>query len=272
MLRVIYRCCDKVEAVNGLPRPFELDKEKTLKVCFKSLVMSLVDKEHTMHVIGDRLSEDTISFMKSLHEEAEIDNSSEALGNGGSILKCFELAETFDDNDIIYFCEDDYLHFYPNFYDKITDFLEKHKDNPHPVFVHPSDYPDQYSRLFKRSYILITDYGHFREVSSTTFTLLTHRFNFMKFVDIFKLCAPDADDGGMSEIFGKEALCFSPLPGLATHMHEGVMSPFISWDTVVDYVNKDIKAHIGHIPIEEIMDREPKEKQEGNQLPKEEEK
>ena len=123
MLRVIYRCCDKVEAVNGLPRPFKLDKEKTLKVCFKSLVMSLVDKEHTVHVIGDRLSEDTISFMKSLHEEAEIDNSSEALGNGKSILKCFELAETFDDNDIIYFCEDDYLHFYPNFYDKITDFL-----------------------------------------------------------------------------------------------------------------------------------------------------
>ncbi len=27
----------------------------------------------------------------------------------------------------------------------------------------------------------------------------------------------------------EDALCISPLPGLSTHLHEGVMSPLIDW-------------------------------------------
>jgi hypothetical protein len=50
-----------------------------------------------------------------------------------------------------------------------------------------------------------------------------------------------ADDGRLSEIFGHEngtkktsqtAICFSPIPGDAAHVHEKVMSYFINWEQV----------------------------------------
>ena len=235
-MKIIFRACEKQGSVNGVPRPWEMDKIEVLDLCFRSLHLALRGKPHEIHIIGDSLSEERIAFFRELEPDCFIDNHTD-LGNDGSILKSFELAETFDDEDIIYFCEDDYLHIMDTFYDNIVEFLEIHRDHEIPFFVHPTDYPDQYSRSMRRSYLICSKSCHFREVSSSTFTFLTIKKNFMKFVSKFKDSASNAQDGEFSKIFGEGALCFSPIPSLAAHLHVGTLPSYIPWDMVRFYTN-----------------------------------
>ena len=59
----------------------------------------------------------------------------------------------------------------------------------------------------------------------------------MKFIDVFKKSSEGAQDGEFSKIFGEKALCFSPIPGLASHMHQGTMEPYVLWDMIQHYSN-----------------------------------
>lgn len=254
-MKIIYRACEKVNSVNGLPRVWGCSKRETIELCFKSLVKALEGKEYELYIIGDSLSGDLIEFFKKTDPKSQVENY-ENLGNQQSILKSYEKADQFADNDVIYFCEDDYLHFYPSFYAKSMSFMEMMKNGKTYFFFHPTDYPDQYSKdKIKKSYVLANNMGHFREVSSATFTFMCYGKTYKKFSELFKDCAifkhivdPEtkkiticdtgADDGRLSKIFGTEALCFSPLPGLASHCHEGTMSSFIEWDIVKEHINQ----------------------------------
>lgn len=254
-MKIIYRACETVHSVNGLPRPWGLTKREIIEISFKSLSKAVENKPHEIHVIGDSLSEDLISFFKETCPEVKID-SYDRIGNAESLLKCFKKADSFSDDDLIYFCEDDYLHFYPSFYERSLDFVELARGNSLDFFLHPSDYPDQYKlNQLKRSYLFALKSGHFREVSSTTFTFMCLGKTYKKHSELLKSCALykefmnpktkelimidcGADDGRFSKIFGKEALCLSPLPGMATHLHEGTTSPFVEWEIVKEHVKQ----------------------------------
>ena len=151
-MKVILRACDSKDSVNGLPRPWGLSKKEVIETCFRTLHLSLKGHPHELHIIGDGLSDETKSFFKDLHPESILHEYS-GLGNDGSIMKTFELAESFNDDDLIYFCEDDYMHVFDSFYEKINFFMNTYKDHETPFFVHPSDYPDQYNRLMKKSFV-----------------------------------------------------------------------------------------------------------------------
>jgi hypothetical protein len=235
-MKVILRACDSKDSVNGLPRPWGLSKREVIETCFRTLHLSLKGHPYELHIIGDGLSDKIKEFFKSLEPNSTL-HEYNGLGNDGSIMKSFELAESFEDEDLIYFCEDDYIHVFDSFYDKISFFMDTYKDHETPFFVHPSDYPDQYSRLMKKSFVLLSRDCHFREVCSSTFTFLVHKKNFMKFADVFKKSSDGAQDGEFSKIFGDKALCFSPIPGLASHMHQGTMGPYTLWDMVQHYAN-----------------------------------
>ena len=92
-MRIIFRACDKQGSVNGVPRPWEMDKIEVVDTCFRSLHLSVKDKPHEIHVIGDSLSDDRISFFKGMEPNCHVYNHQD-LGNDASILKSFELAET----------------------------------------------------------------------------------------------------------------------------------------------------------------------------------
>jgi hypothetical protein len=227
-LNIIYRACDKVESVNGLKRPFGLDKKGVLKSCFSSLVKSLDGMDYSLTVVGDSLSKDSKEVILT-SKAAFLDESN--LGNAGSLSKQFEIADKIENLDEwIYFCEDDYLHDSNTFSRRLIDFVNFASESKFvpDVFIHPTDYPDQYTRSLGRNYIFQTNSGYWREVSSTTATFMCQVKSYKKYASFFKMCGPD--DGRVSSIFKKTALCFSPLPGIATHMHEGVMSNYINWE------------------------------------------
>jgi hypothetical protein len=267
-IHIIYRVCDKVDAVNGLKRPFGLKKADVIKACYRSLVKSFGEAPWAMTVLADDVSEDTRDFISNnapanftlLDITAKVKEdkgvlpgvpapfgvsgkgifntgyirlveAKPALKNAGSLLRSFEVADGIQDPETwIYFLEDDYLHDWNNFAVRLasfTDFIKGYKF-AQPIFIHPTDYPDQYTRLLSRCYMFQTPFGYWREVSSTTCTFLCQAKTYRKFADHLKAC--NVDDGKLSTIFKKDAMCFSPLPSAAAHMHEGVMPAYVDWE------------------------------------------
>jgi hypothetical protein len=272
-IHVIYRLCDKVDAVNGLARPFGLTKAKVIQACFRSLVKSFGKSPWAMTILADDVTQGTKDFISSNSPEdfklfditpkVKEDNgqlpvvpipfvtsgalynsayirileSNPPLKNAGSLQRAYEVADSIEDeNTWIYFLEDDYFHDWNSFLVKLVDFANFVQTYQFalPIFIHPSDYPDQYSRLLSRCYLFQTRSGYWREVCSTTGTFMCQAKTYRKFADHIKSCG--TDDGKLSSIFKKEALCFSPLPGYATHMHEGVMSNYVNWEAMVKEV------------------------------------
>ncbi len=262
-IHVILRMCGKPESTNGLPRPFNLTKEQVVAACFKSLIKSFGDMPFAITIIADAITESTKKMViENLPPRFDVFNINvneslprtdvpflkldvpynnnylrllefNQLGNLNSMKKCYEVADTIqDDNTWIFFLEEDYLFDYNNFLPRLMDFTvwaEKYRFAL-PIFIHATDYPDQYTRLLSRCYIFQTTNGYWREVSSTTWTFICQSKTYRQFASFFKSCE---DDGTLSTIFKKKALCLSPMPGFATHCHEGVMSNFINWASFV---------------------------------------
>lgn len=235
-LHVIYRLCDRVPSLHGLPRPWYLDKKSLIRICAPTLAKSLQNMNHTTTIVGDTVSQDTWDFALRTFKPENTFNFDSPAGDGKSLLKASEFAMTTDDEDWIYFVEDDYLHDFSYFGSRVVDFINMiaHLNLALPCFMHPTDYPDQYKNP-KRSYVFQGNTGYWREVSSMTHTFMVQAKNYKKFVNFFREChLEDGNDGKMSTIFRKEALCFCPLPGVASHMHLGTISNYINWQGVIE--------------------------------------
>lgn len=258
MYRVIFRTCDKVNSVHNAPRPFGLDKLTLIKLCFASLKRSLEPFPHTIHAIADDLSPELTAFL----QKQGVTLTEGKFGNDESLRQSLAVAMSYEDNDWVYLVEDDYLHT-PGAFGWIDDLVTHTKDalytRPHskinralfssiyghyyrlPLFIHPPDYPDRYlpkQRL--PSMIFLSKSCHWREISNTTFTFLAKAGSFKKYRRILLKSTTGAQDGYLSDRlysrFGgrRRALCVSPIPGIATHMHESTMTPLVNWETVLE--------------------------------------
>jgi hypothetical protein len=265
---ILFRACDKVESVHNLKRPFNLNKIQIIKLSFYSLYKSLEGMKFKFTVIGDDLSQELLDFFNNF-SEVIIENTkmdSAAL----SLQKQIYLALQVPLEEWIYLCEDDYLHV-PYTFKYISEFIENKekylKTSPNkknylnriigdlsniPLIIHTPDYPDRYEPYWKRlSYIFLSKYTHWRQITNTTHTLLLKSSTMKKFEKQIKASAIGPSDSKLSEkvygriFFRNKAICISPIKGLSTHLTEGVMSPLIDWESISeDYICKMKKLDI----------------------------
>jgi hypothetical protein len=250
---VIFRACDLVLAVNGAPRPFNLDKRSLVELCFDSLYEALRPVQHTITVLGDKLSPELTAFFERYPGVRLLHGS---YGNSESIRQTFKLADALPEDDWIYFCEDDYLHV-PHAFEHIRDFIVEGRRSmqyrprirsfasfidpaKQDLVIFPPDYPDRYLGKNRRfSLVFHGALSHWRQVSNTTFTFLMHGRTFRKHRQVLERSATGANDAYLCRrIFGRyhffgRAMCVSPIPALSTHMHQNTMSPVVDWDAVV---------------------------------------
>lgn len=234
MIHVFLRTCDKIENIHIQGRPYGLKKKEIIKICFRSLMRTMVGLDWKLTIIADDISEETLKFFQEEGKEDQV-IIADTFGNDKSLLKMFDLAKDLDDEDIIYFLEDDYLHTNMAGW-AIKDLFD---GVPRDFFVHPTDYPDQYFRkdLLMNTPIFLTKYCHWRSVSASTFTFLCKGKIAKKYMAHFKSSCVGADDGFLSQLF-KDTPCIAPIPGLVSHMHEGTMSPFVDWEKLVSEYNE----------------------------------
>lgn len=262
--QILFRACDKVESVHNVARPFGLSKLQTIKLCFYSLYQSLKSNECKFTIIGDQLSNELVDFFKSFNH---VIVHNEVLGSATkSLKKQIEIALKIPDDEWIYMCEDDYLHTSYAF-EYLSEFIEnkeiyletsgKKKNYVNriigdlkdiPLIIHPADYPDRYEPPWKRfSYIFLSKYSHWRQISNTTHTFLLQSKTLKQFEKNIKLSSLGPSDSELSrKVYGRiffvnKALCVSPIKGLSTHMTEGVMTPLVDWNLVYEESIKQMK-------------------------------
>lgn len=261
---VIFRTCDKINAVHGSPRPFNLDKITLIKICFLSLIKALEGKQNTIYIVADDISSELTIFF----EKYPVTIIHGVYGNDNSLRKCFEIAKKIPQDELIYFCEDDYLHREDTF-DHIIDLftnsqaifpgdltikkllrkreltllrIRRYFKKPE-ILVFPCDYPDRYDiRLLKKNYIYHTSKIHWRQVEDITFTFLLMSNTFKKHFKKINKSAEKANDRFLSKrllgnnFFYNKLLALSPIPSLSCHMHSETMSNVVNWEAIVDKI------------------------------------
>jgi hypothetical protein len=252
---VIFRT---TEALRGVPRPFGLDMRTVIKASFLSLHEAVREFPHSIYVLGDRLSDDLKSFFgRFAARDRTIKVRLEDCDSGESIRQSLSLALSCPDGEWAYFCEDDYLH-RPQAFVWIDELIRSGAEalrfepgrwfmrllfrnaNKAPLIIHPADYPDRYlpdKRQF--SLVFLTRYNHWRQISSTTHTFLADVRTIRRYEKFIRQSSMPPRDFYLSRhmyshiFFRSRGLCVSPIPGVATHMTEGVMTPLVDWQSLL---------------------------------------
>ena len=141
--------------------------------------------------------------------------------------------------DLIFFIEDDYLHFETMLDEMISTYERVSSQVGKDIFMCPADYPYLYMNNEKTN-ILIGNKRHWRTINKTLCTFLTSK----KLLDLYwenfsKNCEDRHDpfEKYINEIY-KNEFCISPLKSLSIHLtnvnSSYGLSPFINYKDLWD--------------------------------------
>ena len=191
-------------------------------------------KEIIKDVNSEIISLDTKKFETKIKKQ----KTQETFSNLASLLQCFEIGKEIGE-DLIFFVEDDYLHFETMLEEMIATYERVSSQVGKDIFMCPADYPYLYMNNEKTN-ILIGDKRHWRTINKTLCTFLTSK----KLLDLYwenflKNCEDRHDpfEKYINEIYKKE-FCISPLKSLSIHLtnvnSSYGLSPFINYKKLWD--------------------------------------
>ena len=144
--------------------------------------------------------------------------SNETFSNLSSLLKSFEIGKDQGD-DLVFFVEDDYLHFKTMLEEMLSSFQRISSQLNKDLFMCPSDYPYLYMDN-KKTNILIGNRRHWRTIDKTLCTFLTSTKLINQYWQNFIKTCEDRNDPfekHLNEIY-KQEICISPLKSLSLHL------------------------------------------------------
>lgn len=156
-------------------------------------------------------------------------------GEAKSFLRTLEyvLSKDFDDDTIIYFLEDDYVH-RPNW-----DVILQEGFSLPVSYVTLYDHKDKYTEMYAdlMSKILITENSHWKPIPSTTNTFAT-KFKTLKedkkiHYQYSMNVEPTLDHQKFLDLNQRGRYLISCLPGYSTHAVKEWVSPCINWSQYI---------------------------------------
>jgi hypothetical protein len=206
-------------------RPSWWDKEKVFENFKRTLnpettnYTIIYDKHH-----GERKN----TFLKNEENVYEIDCGKESL----SFIETLDyiVSQDFENDTIIYFLEDDYIH-RPNWDKILIDGFTL------PVeYVTLYDHGDKYQEMYKdfMTKVLHTELSHWMPTPSTTNTFAV-KFKTLKEDYIIQKkwsvgYEPSADHAKFIELNQRGKNLISSIPGYSTHSHKDTLAPCIDWE------------------------------------------
>lgn len=171
--------------------------------------------------------------------------SLDELGNSKSLRKAYEifLKSNWDENDVVYFAEDDYLYKPEAFICLANAFVEIQEGDYFSLYEHPDRYNRTDDADGGKSKIYLSQNCHWRTVESTPQTYGVRVKVLKSDIWIHKLGSKGRIPRGRETFraslgLGKYFLKFpkrkllSPIPSLATHMETKFLSPLVDWALV----------------------------------------
>ena len=229
-------------SIKSLISSINFCQTKYPKIKIKSVIIDDNSKDENLARIKKLIENKNIELVSLNHNNYKTmikeQKSKETFSNLASLMNSFEIAKD-QSEDLIFFVEDDYLHFEPMLeemiasYERITSQLKK------DIFMCPSDYPYLYMNNEKTN-ILIGNKRHWRTVDKTLCTFLTSKNLLNKYWENFRKTCLDRNDPFeryINEIY-KNEICISPLKSLSLHLtninSSYGLSPFIDYKKLWD--------------------------------------
>ena len=239
-------------------RIFEEKKIVYIEKSLKSLINSIKFSEKnlpTIHIrlivlddnstqeniikISDILKDSNINYDIFKHDKTKYEKiikrqkTKETFSNLSSLLTSFNLGKE-NAEDLIFFVEDDYIHFESIISETVKTYERISSQLGKDIFVCPSDYPFFYMGNEKTN-ILLGNERHWRTINKSLCTFFTSKALLNKYWDNFEKNCLDRHDPFekyINEIYEKE-LCISPIKSLSIHManinSSYGLSPFVDY-------------------------------------------
>ena len=185
-------------------------------------------------VNGEIISLDTKKFEAKIKKQ----KTQQTFSNLASLFQCFEIGKEIGE-DLIFFVEDDYLHFETMLEEMIATYERVSSQVGKDIFMCPADYPYLYMNNEKTN-ILIGNKRHWRTITKTLCTFLTSKKLLNLYWENFSKNCEDRHDPFekyINEIY-KTELCVSPIKSLSVHLtninSSYGLSPFIDYKKLWD--------------------------------------
>ncbi len=157
----------------------------------------------------------------------------QTFSNLASLLFCYENAKEHGE-DLVFFVEDDYLHFTSMMEEMISSYQRISSQLNKDIFICPSDYPLFYMNN-KKTNVLIGNKRHWRTIDETLCTFMTSKKLIEKYWENFRKTCLDRNEPFekyLNEIY-KSEICISPMKSLSVHFtnvnSSYGLSPFIDY-------------------------------------------
>ena len=233
-----------LRSLNSLIKSVNFSKTKYSNIKFKIVI------------VDDKSKNENLNKIKSLIERSGLDivvrplnhdkyrniikqqKNDQTFSNLSSLLQSFEIGKELG-KDLVYFVEDDYLHFEPMMEEMIASYERIASQFKKDIFMCPADYPYLYMDNEKTN-ILIGNKRHWRTISRTLCTFMTTKPLLNKYWNNFYNNCLDRHnpfEKHLNEIYTKE-FCISPLKSLSLHLtnvnSSYGLSPFINYKKLWD--------------------------------------
>ena len=226
-----------IRSINSLINSINFCKKKYPNLEIKTLIIDDNSKEENLNRIKKLINNYNIKIIPLDHKkfEAKIkkQKSKETFSNLASLLQSFEIGKDMGE-DLIFFVEDDYLHFEPMLEEMIASYERIASQIGKDIFMCPTDYPFLYMNNEKTN-ILVGNKRHWRTTKKTLCTFMTSKQLLDQYWEMFQKTCSDRNDPFekyLNEIYLKE-FCFSPLKSLSLHLtninSSYGLSPFIDY-------------------------------------------
>jgi len=228
-----------LRSLNSLLKSINFSKEKYPNAKIKLIIIDDNTTEINLNKIKNLTSGSNIdvNINKVDHEKykelIKEQKKEQTYSNLASLLCCYEVAKKNAD-DLVFFVEDDYLHFEPMMEEMIASYERISSQINKDIFMCPADYPYLYMNNQKTN-VLIGNKRHWRTINETLCTFMTSKIFLEKYWDNFyKTCLDRHDpfEKYINAIYNTE-VCVSPLKSLSVHFtnvnSSYGLSPFIDY-------------------------------------------
>lgn len=229
-MKIIYRISD---AGYNKVKPEYINNESCLKNATE------VFQNSTWSVIADNVSKETSNMIQKYVSNSDIFYASE--GSGAQTFNlALDKALRYDDNEIVYFIENDYLH-KPD-----SQEILKEGFTLGASFVSLYDHPDKYLPPEKGgnplcqggaedTRVYLTKSCHWKITNSTTMTFAAKVSTLRENENILRKHTAGTypnDFQMFLELRSAGKLLITPLPGYSTHGETAWLSPLTKWDAI----------------------------------------
>jgi len=228
-----------LRALKSLIRSINFSKTKYPNIKFKTMIVDDKSKEENLNKIKKLIDASGLDItITALNHDKYKDTirqqkNDQTFSNLASLLQSFELGKKHGE-DLVFFVEDDYLHFEPMMEEMIASYERISSQIKKDIFICPTDYPYLYMNNEKTN-ILIGNKRHWRTINKTLCTFMTSNALLNKYWDNFYNTCLNRNipfEKHLNEIY-KNEFCISPLKSLSLHLtninSSYGLSPFIDY-------------------------------------------